>query len=434
MAKRKNPKRTMIAVFVVLLTLVTLGVLAELQELDGVAVIVNDDVITLSEIDIRYQNFLVQATQAGVTDLPPKSVVLDQLLERLILESIQLQEAALRGIVVEDEELTEAVRGFAQQNSMTLEEFRETLEDQGITYRAFRDDVRRQLTLQRVQQTLVNRRIFINDQDIQDFRNSPFFQLMASDQYRVGHILIPAEGTSDNDGAEEEAKRIVGELRTGGDFATLAVNHSKASTALEGGDLGWRAPEELPSLFAEVVMSMEVGETSDPIRNSAGFHIVQLVDKRGASTNQSEQVLVRHILIQETAIKTKEEALAEITEVRQKLEEGADFAELASVHSDDPGSALDGGELGWTDGSNLDLAFAEIMQTTRTGELSDVFESSFGWHVLEVLDRRIEDLSEEALNDLALRSLHQRQFEEARQEWLKEIRDEAYVKVVKEPI
>ncbi len=405
---------------------------AETQELDGIAVIVNDEVVTLSEVNTRYENFLRQAGESGVTDLPAKSVVIEQILERLILESVQLQEAALRGIVVEDEELTESVRLYAQQNDMEIDEFREALEEQGISYLAFRDDVRRQMLLQRVQQTLVNRRIYISEQDIRDFRNSPFFELMASDRYRVGHILIKVDGVSDQE-AEAEAVEVVKQLREGTDFATMAVNHSDASTALEGGDLGWRQAEEIPSLFAETVLEMEVGETSNPIRNALGFHVVQLVEKAGASQSQSEQVLVRHILVVPSAIKTNEEAEEEITEVRRQLLDGADFAELAKEYSEDPGTALAGGELGWTDGANIDPSFALEMFATPVGEISEAFESAFGWHVLEVMDRRVKDLSEEALDDLALRALHQRQFEEARQEWLKEIRDEAFVKIVQNP-
>ena len=408
--------------------------IGDAEPLDGIAAIVNDDVVMISELQQRYENFLVQAEGAGVTDLPPQNVVLSQVLERLILESIQIQEAELRGIVITDEELTTAVRAFAQQNGMEIDEFRASLEEQNISYKAFRADVKRQMILNRIQQALVNRRIFISDQDIKDFRNSPFFELLASDEYRVGHILLGVEDSSPRAtaAAERQAERIVTELRDGADFATMAVKNSSASTALEGGDLGWRAVDQLPSLFGEVVLEMEVGDVSDPIRNALGFHVVKLISKRGASTQSSEKTNVRHILVQASTIKTDEKAREQIEFVYEALQEGGDFAELSAEHSDDVGSALAGGDLGWTDGENLDPTFRERMDETEVGELSKPFKSAFGWHVLEVLDRRVEDLSEEALDDLAFRSLHSRRYDEALQEWLKEIRDEAFVKIVEE--
>ena len=415
--------------------------LAEERHLDGVAVIVNDDVVTLSEIENRYQAFLQQATDAGVTQLPAKDLIMDQIVERLILESIQIQEATLRGIVVDDEEITDAVRGFAEQNNLQLDEFREKLEEQGIAYRSFRDDVHRQLVLQEIQFGIVSQRVYINQQDIEDFRNSPFFELMASDQYRVGHILITVEGSSGSETASEAEKKalqIVEQLREGADFATMAINNSSASTALEGGDLGWRYVEEIPSLFTEVVVGMKAGETADPIRNALGFHVIQLLEKRGASNTEAEQSFVRHILIRPTTIKTNQEARDEIDQLRKDILGGADFAELAKEYSEDPVSALAGGELGWTDGRlsdgrPLDPAFVEAMEATDTGKLSEVFESAAGWHVLEIVDRRIEDLSDEAMDQMAYRALHQRHAEEVWQDWLKEIRDEAFVKVIHEP-
>ena len=413
-----------------------LGLVAhgEPEPLDGIAAIVNDDVVMISELQQRYENFLLQAEGAGVTDLPPRNVVLSQILERLILESIQMQEAELRGLVISDEELTSAVRSFAENNGMNIDDFRASLEEQNISYKAFRADVKRQMILTRIQQALVNRRIFISEQDIKDFRDSPFFALLASDEFRVGHILLSVDDSSQNAvaAAKERADYIVTELRGGADFATMAVKNSSASTALEGGDLGWRATDQLPSLFGEAVLEMEIGDVADPIRNSLGFHIVKLLDKRGASTQSGERTNVRHILVRPSTIKSDEEAREEIQFVFDTLTEGGDFSELAAEHSDDVGTALTGGDLGWTDGENLDPDFRATMDATEPGNLSEPFESSFGWHVLEVLDRRVEDLSEEALDDLAFRSLHNRRYDEALQEWLKEIRDEAFVKIVSE--
>ncbi|MCY4142407.1 MAG: peptidylprolyl isomerase [Gammaproteobacteria bacterium] len=416
------------------LALHSLSTSAEEEVLDAVAVIVNDDVVTMSEIEERYQTFLQQATEAGVTDLPAKKLVMDQIVERLISERIQLQEAAMRGIVASDEEITDAIRDFAAQNEMSLDEYRELLEAQGMTYREFREGVHRQLVLQTIQQYATRERIWISNQDVKDFRNSPFFERMATDQYQVGHILISTD-SSDVDSArsaEAEAREVVDQLREGADFATMAINHSSASTALEGGNLGWRFVEQIPSLFAEVVIEMQVGETADPIRNALGFHIIQLLDKRGASNTKAQQSLVRHILIRPSMIKSSEEAYEEISALHDELTDGADFAELAKEHSEDPLTALAGGEVGWTDGTGLPPAVVEKINETGTGELSDVFETQDGWHVLEVVDRRIADLSEKALDDMALNALYQRSFEEALLDWLKQVRDEAFVKVIRE--
>lgn len=435
---KKGMSRVSIATLVIAVFSMSFGATRIAGEtLDAVAVIVNEGVITQSEIDARYESFLQQAAEAGVTDLPPKDVVMEQVVERLISESIQLQEAAFHGLVVDDEALTEWIRTFAEERDMELDELRADLESRGISYRAFRDDIRRQMLLEGIHRQIMRQRIFITQQDLRDFRNSPFFDVMASDQYHVGHILISAEGSMDSEevkAAEAEALQVVRELRDGAEFAKLAINHSSASTALEGGDLGWRYAEEIPSLFAELVVEMKVGETSDPIRNSLGFHIVQLVDKRGASTSEAEQALVRHILVVPSTIKTKEEALEELTQVRQQLLEGADFAELAKEHSDDGGSALAGGELGWLDGSPpLDPIFAAVMFTTEVGEISEPFEGGLGWHILEVQDRRTADISEEAKDNMAWNALYQRRSGEAWQNWLKEVRDEAFVKIVRKP-
>lgn len=434
MCSRHSQKMNWIALCGACLALHSLSTSAEEEVLDAVAVIVNDDVVTMSEIEERYQTFLQQATEAGVTDLPAKKLVMDQIVERLISERIQLQEAAMRGIVASDEEITDAIRDFAAQNEMSLDEYRELLEAQGMTYREFREGVHRQLVLQTIQQYATRERIWISNQDVKDFRNSPFFERMATDQYQVGHILISTD-SSDVDSArsaEAEAREVVDQLREGADFATMAINHSSASTALEGGNLGWRFVEQIPSLFAEVVIEMQVGETADPIRNALGFHIIQLLDKRGASNTKAQQSLVRHILIRPSMIKSSEEAYEEISALHDELTDGADFAELAKEHSEDPLTALAGGEVGWTDGTGLPPAVVEKINETGTGELSDVFETQDGWHVLEVVDRRIADLSEKALDDMALNALYQRSFEEALLDWLKQVRDEAFVKVIRE--
>ncbi len=412
------------------LALGAVPLLAEIERLDGIVAIVNDDVVLASELLERRDAVLERLQQQGA-ELPPQDALMSQLMERLVIESLQLQMADQRGIVIDDETLTEAVNGFARQNEMTLDEFRAALEQDGISYRQFREDVRRELQLQRVQRLLVNRRITITDQDIDDLIASAFFQEMISDEYRVGHILLAVEGNAAETIAKaaEAAEGIVAQLRAGADFGQMAIEHSAASTALEGGDLGWRRAGGLPSLFAEQIVNMSPGETADPIRNNLGFHIVQLLEQRGVSQQRQMQSLVRHILVRPSAIRAPEQTRELAFDLRRRVVAGEDFAEIAKEHSEDPGSALAGGELGWTDGSDFVPEFRAVMDALEVGQVSEPFPSTHGWHIVQVQERRDQDMSEEARRNMAMTVLHNRRFDEELQEWLQEIRDEAHVEL-----
>lgn len=414
------------------LILVVANVHAVLEEVDAIAAIVDDDVVLVSELLNRYELFVAQAKQAGATEIPPRETVLNQLMERLIVESLQIQEAERRGMIIDDETLTEAVTTFAGQNGMDLDGFQQSLADEGVSYRSFREDIRREMLLSRVQRDMVNRQIYITQQDVADLRGSPFFKEWVSDQYRVGHILLRIEDPLSNvavRAANDMAVDILGKLRRGEEFSKLAIAHSAGSTALEGGDLGWRRAAELPSLFSETVIELEIGETPDPITNSLGIHIIQLLDKRGASMQKELRTQVRHILVQPSEIKSEQLARSEIDRVRERLVAGEDFAELAREVSDDAGTALAGGDLGWRDSGDFVGEFRAVMDVIPENEFSEVFRSQFGWHILEVLGRREEDMSEESLDDMALQILHNRRYDEKLEEWLKQIRDEAYVQI-----
>ena len=405
---------------------------AVLEEVDAIAAIVDDDVVLVSELLSRYELFVAQAKQTGATEIPPRETVLNQLMERLIVESLQIQEAERRGIIIDDETLTEAVTTFAGQNGMDLDGFQQSLAEEGVSYRSFREDIRREMLLSRVQRDMVNRQIYITEQDVADLRGSPFFKEWVSDQYRVGHILLRIEDPLSNvavRAANDMAVDILGKLRIGEEFGKLAIAHSAGSTALEGGDLGWRRAAELPSLFSETVIELEIGETPDPITNSLGIHIIQLLDKRGASMQKELRTQVRHILVQPSEIKSEQLARSEIDRVRERIIAGEDFAELAREVSDDAGTALAGGDLGWRDSGDFVGEFRGVMDAIPENEISEVFRSQFGWHILEVLGRREEDMSQESLDDMALQILHTRRYDEKLEEWLKQIRDEAYVQI-----
>ena len=412
--------------------LIVANVQAVLEEVDAIAAIVDDDVVLVSELLNRYELFVAQAKQTGATEIPPRETVLNQLMERLIVESLQIQEAERRGIIIDDETLTEAVTTFAGQNGMDLDGFQQSLAEEGVSYRSFREDIRREMLLSRVQRDMVNRQIYITEQDVADLRGSPFFKEWVSDQYRVGHILLRIEDPLSNvavRAANDMAVDILGKLRVGEEFGKLAIAHSAGSTALEGGDLGWRRAAELPSLFSETVIELEIGETPDPITNSLGIHIIQLLDKRGASMQKELRTQVRHILVQPSEIKSEQLARSEIDRVRERLIAGEDFAELAREVSDDAGTALAGGDLGWRDSGDFVGEFRGVMDAIPENEISEVFRSQFGWHILEVLGRREEDMSQESLDDMALQILHTRRYDEKLEEWLKQIRDEAYVQI-----
>ena len=401
------------------------------KDLDYIVAIVDDDVVLATELVNRLTSVRKQM-QAANMKLPPDDVLFNQMLERLIMEDIQLQMGQRAGVRIDDETLTNALEGIAQQNKMTLDEFTKALERDGLPYNEFREDVRRELIIQRVQRNRVNSRIYISDEEIDAFLASPLGKRTLSDEYRVGHILIAV----DNDAqpatvakAEAEANSIYDQLKAGADFRQMAIAHSSDSRALEGGDLGWRKAGELPSLFAEQVFALEVGQTAPPIRSGSGFHIVQLLEKRGAGTEIVEQSLVRHILVKPSEIRSEADTKALIEDIHRRLVAGEDFGALARLYSEDPSSALAGGDLGWAEPEKFTQEFADVMRETPTGKLSEPFHSKFGWHVLQIMDRRQHDMSEDARRNLAIRVLHNRRYEEELQEWLKEIRDEAYVEI-----
>ena len=403
---------------------------AERGTLDSIVAVVNDDVVLASEHDDRVLEWMSRLNESERNDPALVEALRSQVLDQLIVESIQLQEAELRGIEVDDETLTRAVSEFARQNNMTLEDFIADVAAQGSSYRALRERIRRDITIERVQRAVVNRRVFIAERDIDDLLASPFFEEAISDEYRLGHILL--EVTPDMGAAEIEATRataagLVAQLREGGDFAAAATEHSAAPTAAAGGDLGWRRQSRVPGRFADVVLGMEVGAVAEPVRDASGFHIVKMIDRRGASQQRVEQTLVRHILLAPTAIRSDEQTRVAMEDVRSRIVAGEDFAELAREYSEDPGTRLAGGDLGWTTPDDLDPAFQRMMNLTGVDELSEPFQSSFGWHILEVRGRRQQDMSDDARRNYAAQMLMEQRFGERLDEWLTEIRDEAFV-------
>jgi peptidyl-prolyl cis-trans isomerase SurA len=415
----------------VLYSLLSFNVAADYQRLEAIVAVVDDDVVLASELMARLDTVRTSMIENNV-QMPPSDVLINQIMERLIIENIQLQEAEKRGVTVDDETLARAVSSFASNNNLSMEEFRQTLVADGTNYRQFREEIRSELIITRLQRAMINRRISISEQDVQALLNSPFYQQMFSDEYRVGHIMrtLADDGTdADAQAAFAEAEGFVKDLRDGAEFAQMAIAKSSASTALEGGDLGWRRAGELPTLFADAVIDMQVGDIVGPMASGATIHIIKLLDQRGAGTERMAQTNVSHILIRPSEIVTNEQAKTQAEAVYERFQAGEDFAALAKEFSEDPGSALNGGALGWSTPDQFVPQFAQVMMAADIGEVSTPFESEFGWHLLLVEDRREQDMSDEARRDMAMDLLFRRRFEEERQEWLKEIRDEAFVEL-----
>lgn len=415
-----------------LLLAFTLGAQAQSVEiLDRIVAVVNDNVIMASELEERVNTVATDLNTQGV-QLPPKSIFDKQVLERMILEELQLDLARRNGIRVDDSSLNQALVNIARQNDMTLDEFSQAVREDGLSWASFREEIRREMVMNQLHQQAVARRIQVTDREVDRFLNSEMGKQLFNAEMHLAHILIevPDGATPDEvDAAKQEAEEVVKAIRDGASFHEQALRHSAGNEALKGGDLGWREAAQWPTLFAEAAVSLEVGEISDPLRAGNGFHIIQLKDKRGDATQKVEQYKVRHILIASSAVRSPKQTEELIIRLHQEVMNGADFAALAKEYSSDPGSARDGGSLGWVNPGEMVPEFEDTYRNTPIGEVSPVFQSEFGWHFLEVLDKRTADMSEEYRHIKARQTLQQRRFEEELEQWVRELRGEAYVDI-----
>ena len=421
--------------FLVATLLLSSPIYAQIQLLDRVIAVVDSGVIMESQLNDRVQSIVFRLRQNG-TELPPKKELENQVLERLIVEEIQLQMAERAGIKISDEELNSTISQIANQNQMDLEDFKESLDSNGESYRGFRESIEREMIISRVQRAKVGRNIQISEQEIENFLNSEEGKNKLAEQYDVQQILISLRGDASNslkEEAEEKVKEVMSKLNDGESFEKIAATYSAGQNALEGGSLGWRKESELPSLFAETVVKLKSGEVSDPIRSGAGFHILKLREKRGNTVKYEDQTLVRHILVQPSEIRSETQTELLINEIFTKIEEGEDFKILARQYSEDPGSKMSGGDLGWTPSGTFTPEFESVMNNSELNEVSKPFKSQFGWHILEVLDRRNEDVSEEQRKNGAFRIIFDRKFEQELQRTLIELRAEAFVDIKIDP-
>ena len=399
--------------------------------LDRIAAIVNDGIVMQSELEQRI-TLVKEQLQARNTGLPPEGTLRKQVLNRLILESIQKQLAQRQGIRISDSQLNSTLSNIAAQNGLTLEQFREALIAEGRDYGLAREEIRNELLLTSVQQNLVNRRIRVSEQELQNFLSSEAGKSQISAEYQLGHILIAVPSQASPEliqQAERKAKDIYEKLQAGADFAETAVEFSNAPNALKGGDLGWRKASELPEKLSQAVRKLSKGEFNKPVRSPGGFHILKVRDKRGGDVQMVEQRLVSHILLKSNEIRSPAQTREQIGQLYQRLKQGEDFAAMAKELSDDPGSGSQGGSLGWTLDGQMVPEFEEVMNNTAVGEISQPFESRFGWHILTVEDTREEDMGVELQENRARSAIRKRKFNEELSTWLREIRSQAYVEI-----
>ena len=401
-------------------------------EVDRIVAVVNSEVITRADLRMRVAQVSRQLSRQG-TPLPAADVLEKQVLERQIIERLQLQLAAETSLRIDDVTLDRAVGRIADSNRLSMTEFRKALEKDGLSWERFREEVRNEMLLTRVREREVESRIVVSDAEVSNFLAHPE-NTAGQEEYNLSHILFRApEGATPEQLARlrTKAEDVAARVARGEPFDKLAASYSDAPDALTGGNLGWRSAERLPGLFAEAVASLKPGETTAILRSAAGFHIVRVIDRKGGSQSgvpaQVQQTRARHILIKTSEVLTDADARRRLTDLRERVVQGgASFADLARIHSADL-SASKGGDLGWIYPGDTVPEFEQAMDALKPGELSQPIQSPFGWHLIQVEDRRVQDVSDERKRGAARNALRERKSDEAYQDWLRQLRDRAYV-------
>ena len=430
------------------------------SSLDAIVAVVNDDVITRRELNAAVAQIERQLQQKKVP-IPPRPVLERQVLERLILLQLQVRAAERNGITVDDATLNAAIDTLAQRNKMTLTQLRQTIEKEGVSFAQFRDDIRRELLSARLRQKMVDSQIQVSEQDVESLQAQ-----MAGGgesaapgsagsggggrEYHIAQILIAVPENASPaqvEAAKRQASEVLAQLRKGVDFRQLAVSASAGRQALEGGDLGWRSAEQLPTLFAEAVPKLRPGQFSDLIRSPSGFHIVKLLEVRGggaAATSPAApaadknalvtQTRARHILLRTSAKLTDDEARQKLMQLRTQIESGQDFAALARANSEDKNSAAKGGDLGWVLPGTVVPQFEQAMVALQPNQISPPFQTPFGWHIVQVLERREAPAPPEAERAKVREALLRRRADEEWEQALRRLRDESYIEVRLAPL
>lgn len=395
--------------------------------LDRIVAVVENEVITENELLERIN---VIRSRSDGAQLPSNDILAEQVLQRMIIERLQVDWGERRGIEIDDLTLDQAMRNLAQRNKLSLDQFRSALLEQGIDYISFRDQVRTEMMINQVTQRAVHSNVQVTDKEIEMVIQTEADLMDRDTQYRLAHILIqlPENPSPDEvDAAKDQIKKIHADASSGASFTQLAITYSQAQDALEGGDLGWRARNQMPNIFAQELNDVDPGGVSKILRSGSGFHIFKLIDIRGGQTMMVNQYLTRHILLRPNAIRDDRQTEEQLSLLRTRILNGDDFATLARAHSEDPGSAVEGGELGWQTADTFVPRFRQMTENLPPGKLSEPFKSQFGWHILEVIDTREFDNSDGAMRSEAREILRQRKIEDETELWLRQLRDEAYV-------
>lgn len=400
------------------------------EKLEGIIALINDEVVLTSELDDAVDNIQAQFAQSG-GQLPPLNVLQQKVLERLVLVKLQLQRAGQMGINVTESQLNQALTNIAQRNNMSLADFAQALRKDGLSYLDFRNSVREELTVTQLRRRMVDSRINVTEREIDDALATLSAQARADQSYRLQHILIASPEAASPEVLESKRTRaleLIERLNKGEEFEQLAVAYSDGQNALEGGELGWRKLTEVPSLFVDALNTMKVGEhTVEPIQSPSGFHLLRLAETRGNNDNRIAEVKARHILVQVNNVVSESTARATLRTIMDRLDNGESFADLAKEYSDDSGSKEKGGDLDWQDPANFVAGFEDAVRTLPLNQISSPVRSQFGYHIIEVLDRRERDASEELRRLQVRNDIANRKLQEETQLWQRRLLDEAYI-------
>lgn len=414
--------------------LVTNTAFADPQVVDKVAAVVNNGVVLESDVDGLMQSVKMNARDA-VQQLPDDATLRHQIVERLIMDQIILQMGQKMGVKITDDELEQAIANIAKQNNMTMVQMRSRLAYDGVNYSTYRNQIRKEMTISEVRNNEVRRRVSILPQEVDSLAQQVGNQNDSSTELNLSNILIalPENPSSTQvDDAERQANNVVDQAHNGADFGKLAISYSADQQALKGGQMGWGRIQELPSIFTQALRTAKKGDIIGPIRSGVGFRILKVNDLRGQSQHISvTEVHARHILLKTSPILNETQARQKLKQTAENIKSGkTTFAAAAKEFSDDPGSANQGGDLGWAVTDIYDPAFRDALQKLNKGQLSAPVHSSFGWHLIELLDTRKVDRTDAAQKDRAYRMLFNRKFSEEAQAWMQEQRASAYVKII----
>lgn len=404
---------------------------AEIEKIDRIIAVVDQAVLTEQELQDRIKSLSKQVEKKGGT-LPAPDVLQKQILERLIVDSLQLQLAAQIGVKVDDAQLDKTIARIAEQNKLTLDEFKKVISEDGITFSKFREDIRNEITISRLREREVDNKVVVSEGEVDNYLTTQSSRAGEQDDFDISHILVrmPQDSSpEDIEKARVKTEQILKALSDGMSFAEASASYSDAPDALEGGNLGWRNASQIPPGFLESLKSMQPGEVSKPFRSQSGVHILKLNDRRASNSSLIvDQTHVRHILLKKSEVVSEAEAKQKMDNIKERLDNGTKFEEMARQYSED-GSASSGGDLGWVNPGDTLPAFEQAMNALGIGEISAPVLTPFGWHIVQVIERRKQDMSKEAARFKARQEIRARKAEEAYNDWIREMRDKAYVEL-----